>query len=262
MEEAVRPLEEGMLRRSIDLGKIFQVAFVAFSFFYLIYFLYAALWRIWFQLPLISMEHYAAQVVWRILSGLKIYAPPSVEWTASVYPPFYFYVSAAVSAVTGQILFSLRLVSLLASLGCFFFVYIIVKKETDSVFAGIAASGLLAATHGALLTVFDVGRVDALFLLLILASIYLIRFNRSLTGYVLAGILLSLSFLTKQTALFIAAPLLFYCLMAEGRLGVVLVGIFCIFSISSLSVLNAIHEGWYYYYIFSSPAGRPFYGPA
>jgi 4-amino-4-deoxy-L-arabinose transferase-like glycosyltransferase len=117
------------------------------------------------------LEGATADHVQRILTGQKIYVPPSLAFTPFLYPPLYYYVSAAVSFVTGMSLLPLRLVSMASSLGCFWLVYRLVARETGRRYAGIVARGMFAATYrigGAWL---DLAR-DSLFLLLFLGAVY------------------------------------------------------------------------------------------
>ncbi len=144
----------------------------------------------------------------------------------------------------------LRLVSFLSSLGCFLNIFLLVKKETTNPYAGILASGLFAATYRISGAWFDIARIDSLFLLLCLWAIYLIRFTTSFLSYIAAGILFSLSFLTKQTTLIIAAPIMLYCIWVNWRRALVLISTMIISIVGSILVLDYIHDGWYMYYVF------------
>ncbi len=209
--------------------------------------------RINYPFELEWMEGCSADHVIRILCGQKLYVAPSLEFVPFIYTPVYFYVSAALSKISGTGFLSLRLVSFFSSLGCFLIIFFMVKKETKSSFSGILASGLFAATFRISGAWFDIARPDSLFLLFLLAGLYLIKFKGSSVWYLLAGVLVSLSFLTKQTALLILIPIMVYCLLLNRRSWIYFVGsVILIIGISTF-LLNRIHDGWYNYYVFDLP---------
>jgi hypothetical protein len=70
-----------------------------------------------------------------------------------------------------------------------------------------------------------------------------------------AGLLFFLAFLTKQTALAIAAPLCIYCLVVlEGRLKLVFPAVLAALVVASTLALDAWSGGWYTWYVFELPA--------
>ena len=100
------------------------------------------LFRIFYPYPLELYEGVLAEQVLRILEGRALYAAPSIEYIPSVYPPLYFYLSAFVAKFSGMGFFPLRLVSFLASLGAFFLVYLLVKRETGNKGIALASAAL------------------------------------------------------------------------------------------------------------------------
>jgi hypothetical protein len=221
---------------------------------YIVLYLILAASRIQYPFELEWMEGGSVDHVRQILDGEKLYVSPSLDFVPYIYTPLYFYASAAVSKVTGVGFFPLRLVSFLASLGCFAIIFLMVRRETHSWIPSILASGLFAATYrigGAWL---DIARIDSLFLFLLLLGIYFVRFSSSVKSCIIAGALVSLAFLTKQTAAMAALPIMLYSLWRHWRLGVVLIGTVALIVGGSTVVLNTIHEGWYNYYVFKLPS--------
>jgi len=213
-----------------------------------------ALRRLHYPFDLEWMEGGSIDHVRRLLAGEKIYVPPSLAFIPYLYPPFYYYVSALAVLVFGVGLFPLRLVSFTASLGCLAVLYWFVLKETGSKRAGLISAGMFAATYrigGAWL---DLARVDSLFLLLMLLALYLVRFGRSRLSWMLAGVLIALSALTKQTAMLMAVPVLVYAVTADWRRGLALAGACAVVFGGATWVLSAVHGGWYLYYVFGLPA--------
>jgi 4-amino-4-deoxy-L-arabinose transferase-like glycosyltransferase len=210
-----------------------------------------ALARLGYPFHLEILESNSLIEVHRILAGQPLYAAPSASYVPDGYPPLYFGVSAAVASVLGQSYLSLRLVSVVSSLACFALLAQLVRRETGSAGAGIAAAGLLAATYFATDTWFDVARVDSLFLALSVAALYAARQMRRPRGAIVAGLLLGAAFLTKQSALAegvavlaaaVAGPRRRLAVPAAVTYGAVLGG--------STLVLGLASHGWYVYYVF------------
>jgi Dolichyl-phosphate-mannose-protein mannosyltransferase len=210
-----------------------------------------ALTRLTYPLVLEVLESNSLIEVHRILAGQPLYVAPSASYVPDGYPPLYFAVSAAAASVLGQSYLPLRLVSLVSSLVCFAVLGRLVQRETGIAAAGIAASGLLAATYFAVHTWFDVGRVDSLFLALSVAALYAARWVRRTRGAVAVGLLLGAAFLTKQSALaegvavlaaLAAGPRRRLAFPAALTYGAILAG--------STLVLGLTSHGWYLYYVF------------
>ncbi|RJP17797.1 MAG: hypothetical protein C4520_15620 [Candidatus Abyssobacteria bacterium SURF_5] len=233
--------------------RVLKHILLLFSPAYIGLYLIIALCRIRYPFQLEWMEGGVLEHVRRILSGEQLYVRPSLDFITFLYTPFYYYLSAAVSKATGFGFFPLRLVSLLSSLASLLFIFLIVKRETASRFAAALAAGLFAATFHISGAWFDIGRVDMLFVALLLPCIYLIRFKESAYSLMLAGLLVSLSFLTKQLALFISLPMAVYCLLVHRTRSLYFIGAVAgVFGISTV-LFTYLNDGWYLYYIFSSP---------
>jgi len=220
---------------------------------YMVVYLILALFRIQYPFELEWMEGGSVDHVRRILRGQKLYVSPSLQFIPYIYTPFYFYCSAAVSKILGIGFIPLRLISFISSLGSFFIIFLIVKQETRNIFSGVLASCLFAATFQISGAWFDIARADSLFLFLLLLAIYLIRFYTSRQSYIIAGVCISLAFLTKQAALFISLPLMVYALYWGRRCSIFFIGIIVVIVGISTILLNYLHEGWYTYYVFELP---------
>lgn len=247
MEKAKLSLIQNLLRYILLTGAILYVVIYFILFFFRIQYPFELEWE-----EGASVDH-----VIRILSGQKYYVSPSLEFVPSIYTPLYFYISALISSVIGVGFTPLRLVSFVSSLGCFLIIYLIVKRETNDTFSGILATCLFVATFHLSGAWFDIGRVDSLFLFLLLTSLYLFRFATSKISYVLAGMFISLSFMTKQTALLISLPLMLYCVLENRKSAIFFIGtVVGIIGMSTL-FLNYIHDGWFNFYVFELPRTTP-----
>ena len=192
------------------------------------------------------------QVSW-ILAGHKLYGRPSLEFTPWVYPPLYFYVSAALSSILAGGFFPLRLVSFVCSLGSIALVFAMVRRETGGFRPAMLSAGLFAATYQLGGTWFDLARSDSLFLVLLLGAVYVLGQDSSARSAVIAGTLLSLSFFSKQTALVVAVPLVLYCAATDRRRALWFVAT-CVLLIGGGTILlDRWQEGWFSYYVFTLP---------
>ena len=209
--------------------------------------------RLTFPFDLEWMEGACVDHVVRLLSGHGLYTRPTLAFIPFFYPPLYFYVSAALARIVGVGPFPLRLVSFLSSLILFCFAYALVRRETGSRQSGWLAVGAFAATYrlgGAWL---DLARVDSLFLALTVAGAYYVRFGTSSASWALAGLLLALAALTKQTAAIIAVSLGVYALLLDRRRAYAfLLPFLGVFGGATL-LLNIVSRGWYLQYILYLP---------
>jgi len=238
-------------------SKFLKVALLAIALLYIGTYIVLAFLRIRYPFELEWMEGGSLDQIYRILAGKALYARPSPEFVPFAYPPVYFYVAALASSILGAGFLAARLVSVVSSLGCFLLIFLFVKRETGSRFSGLLASGLFAATYRLSGDWLDVARVDSLLLFLLLAMLYLIRFKTSPGSYILAGVLISLSFFTKQTALLISLPIMLYCAFLNWRRSILLIcTVAALIGISTL-ILNYIYDGWFNYYIFYLPRYHP-----
>lgn len=185
----------------------------------------------------------------RIIDGKPLYTVPTIEFTCWQYSPLYFWVSAAVSVAFGINFFSLRLVSVLATLGTLACIGYSGWKETGRRAWGLMAAGLYAATLGISSGWFPLARVDSLALCLFLAALCLMRYGRQTVVFAaLAGVLLFLSIFTKQNALIMAAPVMVYFCMTDWRRGLVFSATATGLTGLATLVYQHLSDGWFLYY--------------
>lgn len=234
-----------------------QVVLLGGALLYFGVYLWIACSRMNYPFELEWMEGGSLDHVRRILSGELLYVKPSIDFIPYIYTPLYFYISALAAKLLGVGFLPLRLVSFLSSLGCFGLIYLIVTQETRTPVTGVLASGLFAATFAIGGAWFDLARPDILFLGCFLAAVYLIRHKLALAYSVGAGVCVALAFLSKQTAISFAVPLALYYLLVNWRCALGFIGSIGVLVGGSTIILDAIHNGWYRYYIFHVPAQLP-----
>ena len=231
---------------------LYAVTTIAVSLFLGCY-LFVAVQRMAYPYELEWMEGGSVDQVSRLLAGEKLYVEPTPSFVPYIYTPLYYYVAAGVAKLTGPGFFALRLVSFLASLVCFVVVARFAYRETRCRNAALLAAGLFASTYAVSGRWFDLGRVDSLFLMWLLLGCYVAKYWSSWPGAMLAGILLALSFLTKQTALVVTAAVCFGVVVRRPTRGLIIGGTFAATIAITTLWLNVVHQGWYVYYVFELP---------
>ena len=178
----------------------------------------------------------------------------------SLYAPLYFYVSALAASFLGPSLFTLRLVSLLASLASAALIGHLVFRETGNSMASIVAASLFVCSTALSANTLDLARVDPLSLCLMLAGLDTARAAdardpRGATWLSLAsGVFVGLAILTKQTAIALAVMLLAHAALSRrpGRIGAFLVGTVLTLGLAGV-LLVAQYGAWPVLYLVQLP---------
>lgn len=216
-------------------------------------FLFTALRRLRYPFSFDQIEGGLVTTVWRVSHGLPIYSKPSLDFVPYLYAPVYPGLCAWVSRFTGDGYVSLRLVSILATLATMAVICLFVRRETGLTWAGLVSAGVYAACYRPLQGWMDYGRVDSLFLFLLILGIYCARFAPT---WVTALVWL-VAFQTKQTAL----PVILLVLAAGWRRPRrMLTGMALTLVLIATSVwwMNHATAGWYGHYLFGSSGSLPF----
>lgn len=211
-------------------------------------FMFVAVMRLFYPYEIEWLESGILEHVQRFANGQSLYTPPSVEFTQLPYAPFTFVVGAGISLLTGAHFWVLRALSLAATLATFWLIYALVKKETSNNLAGFIAAGVYAATFQISGWWFDVGKPDSLFMAVTLAAVWAARRASSRNTAIFAAGLMALAVMTKQSAVFVLAPITLYLLATRWRVGlsyllgsVVLLG-------GAIAMINSATQGWYWFY--------------
>ena len=214
-------------------------------------YLWIAYYRLQYPFELEWIEGGVVDQVQRIVHGGSIYVAPGINFVPFLYPPLYFYLSAAASLIFGGGFFPLRLVSFVASLVTFASIFLIVRATTKNGWAALLALGLFASTFRVTGAWLDIARVDSLFLALWLLFVYMvISKEKSLFHAILAGGLAALAFLTKQTALILCLPILAYFVWRNWKYALSLIVTFALIVGITTLIFNLASGGWYTYYVF------------
>ena len=225
--------------------------FAALSF--IIAFIVTAVMRINYPYELEWMEGGQLEHVVRILDGQEIYVEPSLEFIPYIYTPLYNYISAGVATVTGVSFFPLRLVSYISLLLTLIILFKIVKDETGNSYWGMISAGLYAAMYKAGGFWFDIARVDSLFILFFIASVYYLLKKDTPRNAAIAGLLAALSFLTKQSVVFMLFPIVLYLFIYKRKAAIYYFSVLTIISVGVSLYFNIKTDGWYWFWNFGLP---------
>ena len=213
------------------------------------FFYYIAIHRFRFPLQLEWIEGAVLDMVRRAANHQPIYAAPNRTYVALIYTPVYIYVSAWLSRLVGVNLVALRVVSILATTGCFIAIFSYVKRFTRDNFSALLACGLFAALYAQCEAWYDLGRVDMLYLFFLLLAIDAAQ--RGLPIW--SAIAFTLAFQTKQSAAVIAIFVLAHEIHRPKKL-IEGLGTFALAAGLSSWWFNHETKGWYRYYTVFLPS--------
>lgn len=223
--------------------------------YYFFAFLYITSARIQYPFALEWMEGTSLVQVQRILSGELLYVRPSLEYVPLIYPPVYYYISAALTKLLGFGFFPLRLVSLFASIGSIALIYLIVRMRTNFILPALISAGFFAATFKLSGAWFDIARVDMLALFFILLAVFLAS-HGNFPSLFFSGIFITLACLTKQTYFIILITFCLYLLFFQ-RQKFLIAALPALFTYGLTFIfLNSLHDGWYKFFVYEIPAGH------
>jgi hypothetical protein len=232
------------------LVSLLSYALFVFAVAYLIIYFWMAYYRLRYPFELEWIEGGIVDQVQRLIHAQSMYVAPGIDYVPFLYPPVYFYFSAAASLLFGGGFFPLRLVSFSASLVSFSVIFLIVYKETKNARVAIISTGVFAAAFRVTGAWLDIARVDSLFLAFWLLFIYFVRDTKSLRYSLLAGLFAALAYLTKQTALIACLPVLIFLFWRNWKFALASLAVAGLIVGLTTVVFNLASAGWYGYYVF------------
>ncbi len=237
------------------LNKKFLVSLMLlFGLWYVVSFIWVCVSRMGYPFELEWMEGGVLVHVLRVLGGEKLYVKPSLDFIPYIYPPLFYYFAGLISSLLGVQFLSIRLASVLATIGSCAFIYLFTKRETSSRTYGVIAICFFLSTYAISGAWLDLGRIDSLFLLFTLAAAYHLTVKAGWFSLFVAGALSFFAFFTKQNGLVVGGALgLCSLLVVKGWKSLVLPITFIVLVSSACLIMNARTQGWFSYYIFELP---------
>ena len=209
--------------------------------------------RMSYELDFDWMEQQVLQSVIRASQGLRIFQASQLDYTPTIYPPVYYYVTAFVSKFSEIDFPTARLVSWCAVLGTIILSFSTARKISGSLVAGfLTVSFYLAAYHFCGLT-YESARVDSLALFLVLLTFI---FSLKLDRFYLIAIFYTLALttlFTKQTTLLPIAALLLAILIEDVKKGMIIGLLLTLIGGLLVFLCNLNSNGWLLFYTFTVP---------
>jgi hypothetical protein len=221
-------------------------------------FIYIVIKRISFPFDLEWAEGAGINQVARILNGQNLYLKPDLLFSPVVYTPLYYHLSAGLTDVLGATLLSMRLVSLLSSVLTAGLIFWFVNNETRRSIAGWLAAALYLGCYNLSDGFYDLARVDALYVLVLICGLVLITRADSRLSFAAVGLFISLAFYVKQSAIIVFLPFIGWVLLTKLRNSWPLILSLLLGLSIPWSILQISSDGWFSYYIFHLPRQHGF----
>lgn len=235
-------------------NKYLQKANIAFACLFISVFIVLAIIRSQYPFEIEIFEGNSLEQVRRLLAGHKIYVPPTIDFVPNIYTPLYYVFSAILAGMLGANFFTLRLLSILSTLGILFIIYLFVEKETKNKTAGLIAAGLFAATYKLCYTWFDIARVDALYNFFLISSIYILRHSVNNRRLLYATLLFTLAYFSKQSVILFLIPLTLSVYFTDRIKSFKFIFYSLVIITGVHLIMEIFHNGWFFYYIWKLPA--------
>lgn len=185
----------------------------------------------------------------RVANGQPVFIAPQAEFTPHVYMPLYTWLGGSLFRLFGVGFIPLRGLSLAATLLCALLIFFVARRESGQAWLALLCAGLFLGGYRLNGFIYDVARVDSLFLALSLAGLVLgVYGNGRGWGQVGAATFLALAFLTKQTAILLGLGLGVFLLFRVGRQAWRYWGVWVALTAGPVLWLNVTSEGWFWYY--------------
>lgn len=215
--------------------------------------------RVGFPLELEWMEGGALQQAFRMQRGEPVYGPPSADFVPFLYTPLY----PALLALLGSLLplgyVLARAVSIAGVIAIGGGLWRLCAFEDKPRSHRLIAVGLFLSGYVFGFRWLDIGRGDALYLALVLWGLVLLRESEdSLRKALLAGVLVSLAFWTKQTAaVFVLASGLAGLLVAPRKVWAY-AGVIALLCGGGVLLGQWLTDGWLWTWIYETHQAHEF----
>lgn len=236
-----------------DFSKATNLGLFSISLIPVVFFFFIVVQRIGLPFDLEWGEGAGFNQIYHIMSGGRLYGPPSIDFTPLVYTPLYYWLSATISRIMPSAVLGARLLSVLASVGSVILIALLVRKETGNSFAGWLAGTIYLACFSLSDGFYDLVRVDSLYAFLLIASFLTLLISNKTIGMIAGGLLITLGFFTKQSALIVFLPYIIYLLCRNWKKAWPLLPTIVLGIILPIYLINARSDGWFTYYIFKLP---------
>ncbi|MGH2537090.1 MAG: hypothetical protein ACRDHL_06830 [Candidatus Promineifilaceae bacterium] len=221
-------------------------------------YLYVGLARVSYPYSLDFIEDSLVMQAWRAMQAEPTYLASNADYVPNVYMPLYPWLGGLLFKWTGPGFTPLRALSFAATLATAGLVYWIAGRESRSRLLAFGCAGLFLAGYRLAGGWYELARVENLYVLLTLAGVAAAIYRPPRPGgLALAGVLLGLSFLTKQHGLIFGAGTFVFLLMSAGRRAWLFAAAFALFGLAPFWLANRASDGWLATYTFGVAYASP-----
>lgn len=161
-----------------------------------------AVQRVPYPLELDCIEGVMLDHITRLAQGQPIYVEPTLRFIPLAYMPGFAAASSLITRLAGEPAFwQPRVLSFISTLVLLGLIAFLVQRETGRRSFALGAAGLFALGFGFTGGCYDVARPDSLMLVLSLAGLAVLRHLRGRAGAIVAALLMTAAFFTKQHAI-------------------------------------------------------------
>jgi glycosyl transferase family 87 len=215
--------------------------------------LYVMFGRLLYPYELEWMTGSVLDHVERVQQGLPVYAPPTASWIPFLYPPLYYWVSAAVARVFPLVL-ACRTVSIVSTLVQAACIWRLSRRRGATPYWSALGVGAFFAAFSAVDFWYDIERPDSLFMAMVLVGSVLLDEVRGLRGAIASGLVLGLAFFAKQPAtMFLLAAPAALVLRGEWKRAAAFVAAAGVVMVALVIALDASTGGSFAYYVLKMP---------
>ena len=194
----------------------------------------------------------------RVANRQPAFVAPNADFVPHVYMLLYAWLGGQLLKITGPSLIPLRLISFTATLSIAGLIYWIARRERSSRALALVCACLFLAGYQIVGGWYELVKVDSLFVALTLAGVTATIYGwNSVGGLALAGLLLALSFLTKQNGLFYAALAGIYLLTVARQRTWIFATVFAAVALVPIVLVQTASNGWFGVYAFGILAANP-----
>jgi hypothetical protein len=216
--------------------------------------------RVTFPWPLEWMEGATLQHASRLVAGRALYAPPDGTWIAYLYPPLAYVPMALSAKAFGATLPAARVPSVLALAATLVCIARIAARDfgrrdgrARQVLAGSLAAGMFAVGYGYTGAFLDLARVDAMFVLLLVAGAERLHAERPLAALAL----FVASAFAKQHGVWFLVAASAWLVACDARRHAPRVAAAWLGAALLYGTLSLATGGWFHTYVLLLPSSHP-----
>lgn len=247
------------MKRFIDI--IVKICVVAIG---LIGIYFLALWvnnithRLFFPFPIEFLEDAIFFHALRIYEGQPLYIDPNDGFTAIIYTPGYFYLLATLFKIFGPTIVMGRVISLICTISIAGLLIAFSIKRLRFPLLIVPPVVYFSLMYAHFAGYQDLGRVDPLMVLIVLAGLFLIGDGKTGMKRVLAGTLIvTLACYVKQPALAYLPFVYLFIIIGNRKTGFIAMIVSVVLLLGIFLAANAATDCWFAFYTLKAPMAHP-----